>query len=222
MNNSSFICEFCDKLCKNKNSLAQHSIRCPKNPNKINNVNEGFNNKGRVAWNKGTVGLYQHSEETKLKMKAISASAKEKLKSRPDYQDYRRKMSELAKQRELGGFHFRRGVYYNGVKLDSSYEVRVAESLDANNIEWQRCKRFRYIDNSSVEHYYTPDFYLPHYDIYLDPKNDYLIENGQLGIGYSDRDKINWVCEQNNIKVLILNKDQLEWEIIKTLIDKLV
>ncbi len=28
-------CEFCDKLCKNKNSLAQHIIRCKSNPDKI-------------------------------------------------------------------------------------------------------------------------------------------------------------------------------------------
>jgi hypothetical protein len=28
----------------------------------------------------------------------------------------------------------RKGIYYNGVKLDSSYEVAVAESLDKNNI----------------------------------------------------------------------------------------
>ena len=30
------VCEFCWKECKNKNSLAQHSIRCPKNPEKLN------------------------------------------------------------------------------------------------------------------------------------------------------------------------------------------
>ena len=59
------------------------------------------------------------------------------------------------------------------------------------------------------------------YDVYLDPKNDYLIENGQLGTGYSDSQKIDWVCKQNNIKVLILNKNQLNWKAIKSLIDKL-
>ena len=28
-------CKYCGKLCKNKNSLAQHECRCDKNPNKI-------------------------------------------------------------------------------------------------------------------------------------------------------------------------------------------
>lgn len=29
-------CKYCGKLCKNKNSLAQHECRCSKNPSKIN------------------------------------------------------------------------------------------------------------------------------------------------------------------------------------------
>lgn len=32
---SEFVCKYCDKVCKNLNSLAQHEIRCKNNPNKI-------------------------------------------------------------------------------------------------------------------------------------------------------------------------------------------
>ena len=32
-------CKFCEKGCKNKNSLAQHQIRCKENPNKIEVIN---------------------------------------------------------------------------------------------------------------------------------------------------------------------------------------
>ena len=36
MNDSkTYICKYCGKICKNKNSLAQHEIRCKENPNKI-------------------------------------------------------------------------------------------------------------------------------------------------------------------------------------------
>ena len=45
-------------------------------------------------------------------------------------------MSDLAFERQFGGFHFRRGVIYNDIKLDSSYEVEVAKSLDENGILW--------------------------------------------------------------------------------------
>ena len=30
-----FICKYCGKICKNKNSLVQHEVRCKENPNRI-------------------------------------------------------------------------------------------------------------------------------------------------------------------------------------------
>lgn len=215
MSSNEFICKFCGKPCKNRNSLAQHQIRCSKNPDKISTCVDGFNNKGRDAWNKGKSGIYNLSEDTKQKIRQKAIMIKDELQSRPEYEEYRKRMSSLAKERAVGGFHFRRGVFYNGVKLDSSYEVVVAESLDANNIFWERPGRFPYHDNNGILHYYTPDFYLPEYNIYLDPKNDYLIEHGQLGFDYSDKQKIDWVCNQNGIRVLILDKDNLTWEKIR-------
>ena len=131
----------------------------------------------------------------------------------------KKKLSKIALKRELGGFNFRnKGIYYNGIKLDSSYEVEVAKSLDDNNIKWLREGRFPYIDRNGKERHYIPDFYLPDYDVYLDPKNDFLIENINPVLGYSDKEKIQLAQEQNNIRVVILNKDQLTWDVIKTLI----
>jgi len=51
---------------------------------------------------------------------------------------------------------------------------------------------------------------LVNFKIYLDPKNDYLIK--------MDAEKISRVAEQNNVKVLVLNEKQLQWDIIKGLI----
>jgi len=131
----------------------------------------------------------------------------------------RQKLRESAIKRQFGGFNFRnKGIYYKGQKLDSSYEVTVAKSLDENNIKWIRPKSIYYTDNTGKRRRYIPDFYLPDYNVYLDPKNDYLINSINKSLGYSDIDKINWVMQQNNVKVVILNKNQLQWEIIKTLI----
>lgn len=33
-----------------------------------------------------------------------------------------------------------------------------------------------YWDDDGKQRRYVPDFYLPKYDLYLDPKNDYLIK----------------------------------------------
>ena len=37
-------------------------------------------------------------------------------------------------------------------------------------------------------------------------------------LGYKDIDKISWVCSQNNIKVIILDKDNLTWDKIQKMI----
>jgi hypothetical protein len=48
------------------------------------------------------------------------------------------------------------------------------------------------------------------YDIYLDPKNFFLIEKDTI--------KIELVVKQKNVRILILNKNQLSWNVIKELI----
>lgn len=214
-------CKFCGKLCKNKNSLAQHEIRCKSNPSRITVITSGFNServyeKGRAPWNKGLT----KNVDMRLLQQAQSLSKSIKGKpGRKQTESTKVKLSTIAKAREFGGFSMRnKGFVYNGVKLDSSYEVAVAKSLDYNAIKWVRCKRFIYRTPDGVVHYYTPDFYLPDYDIYLDPKNDFLINNVNPKLGYKDSDKIAWVMQQNNIRILILNSSQLDWNIIKTLV----
>lgn len=52
-----------------------------------------------------------------------------------------------------------------------------------------------------------PIFYLEDYDVYLDPKNDFLIPGDTI--------KINMVSEQTGKKIIILDKNQLSWDSIK-------
>ena len=93
------------------------------------------------------------------------------------------------------------------VYLESSYEYKMAVELDKNNINWIRPSYLNWIDDNNIKHKYYADFYLIDYNIYLDPKNDYLIKK--------DTNKINLVKLQNNIKILILTKNELTWNIIK-------
>lgn len=208
-------CQYCGKECKNINSLRQHECRCPKNPNRINTLIKGFNQVGTCkTWNKGLT----KQTDNRVAESATKISMSQKGKpGRKHTDEEKQKLRESALKHQLGGFNMRRGIYYNGIKLDSSYEVMVAESLDNNNILWERPTRFEYhMDN--ILHYYTPDFYLPDYDIYLDPKNDFLIENVNPSLGYKDIDKVHQVEIENNIRILILNKDQLCWEQIKNML----
>ena len=211
LDHDDLFCKFCGEEYKNRNSLAQHEIRCKLNPNKIDTSNSWKNSStDRVVWNKGL------TKESDKRLEEAGKKISIALKGKPGHshtEEFKEKQRQNALKSGFGGFLHRKGIYYNGIKLDSSYEVLVAESLDSHNIKWERPGRFPYhIDNTL--HYYTPDFYLPDYDVYLDPKNDFLIENINPTLGYKDIDKIHQVEIENNIKIIILNKEQLNWESI--------
>ncbi|NJO59866.1 MAG: hypothetical protein HC836_16730 [Richelia sp. RM2_1_2] len=72
--------------------------------------------------------------------------------------------------------HYSKREFYNGVWLDSTYESILARELDANNIAWTRPSPLIYVDANEQQRRYYPDFYLIDYNVYLDPKNNYLAE----------------------------------------------
>lgn len=57
------------------------------------------------------------------------------------------------------------------VLLDSSWEEVLAKRLDHLNIIWERPSVPVMYQIDGVSRRYFPDFYLPEYDLYLDPKN---------------------------------------------------
>jgi hypothetical protein len=50
--------------------------------------------------------------------------------------------------------------------FDSGWEITLANSLNDNKISWARPERFVLSTGKT----YSPDFYLPDYDVYIDPK----------------------------------------------------
>ena len=222
-------CQFCGKVCKNRNSLCNHERLCRNNPNRqiySNGTSNGldkFNADRRAglvsSWNAGlTKDTDDRVKRNGIAISDYYANHPGAFTGKAHTEDYKKQQRQLALERGLGGFNMRRGILYKDIKLDSSYEVEVAKSLDEHLIRWERCKRFPYKTVDGKLHYYTPDFYLPDYSIYLDPKNDFLINNINPRTGIKDVDKIEMVCKQNNIRVLVLNKNQLSWPVINKLI----
>ena len=93
---------------------------------------------------------------------------------------------------------------------ESSFEVIVANSLNESNILWVRPSHVWYTDSKNKSRRYYPDFYIPKYDIYLDPKNSHLIK--------TDIDKIIRSAEQNNIKIIVLGERYLNYEMYKHMV----
>jgi hypothetical protein len=106
------------------------------------------------------------------------------------------KLRKRAIKNELGGKRNSIKFNYNGIILDSSYEVRFAKLLDYANIKWNRPKKILWVDDVGVQHRYYPDFFIEEFNCYIDTKNDYLAEK--------DKRKIELVSKQNNIVVKIV------------------
>lgn len=205
---------FCNRSCANVRVLTQDY------KDKISNTQKqtakgfcvsGFN-KNRITsvetkklLSKIAIDYYKNFENRKKLSVSLKNSEKRKLsQSRPEY---KLACSIRAKENGFGGKRNSKKFYYKGVCLDSSYELAVAKDLDKNGILWERPKRIKYFDRQNIYHYYLSDFYLPQYNIYLDPKNSYLLTK--------DVDKIRLVSEQNHIKILMLSCDELGWNKIK-------
>lgn len=85
---------------------------------------------------------------------------------------------------------------YKDIWMDSKWEVEVATLLDKKEIKWKRDRsiNFKWIDKEGKERRYYPDFYLPDFDVYLDPKNKFLIEK--------DCFKIEYVIKHHKVKII--------------------
>ena len=112
-----------------------------------------------------------------------------------------------------GKILYRQDSYGKTIRLESSYEIRFANVLDSLNIQWTRPAYINWIDDRNNTRKYYPDFYLPDYDLYFDPKNTHQIT--------IDRSKIQSVIKQNNIKLFIVPNDFINPEFVKSIVDQI-
>ncbi len=200
-------CKYCRSSRKNRNSLINHERRCAENPNR-QDPNIDYSKR------KTSNGSLKAAEEGRIFVPPWKGKTNPNL-SHSHTQATKSLLSEYALKRKLGGVTRSRWINYNGTRLGSSYEVLVAKELDKNQIRWGVPSRLAYTDSLGKKRSYTPDFYLPDFDIFLDPKNDYLINNINPFLGFKDSEKIRWVEEQNNVIILILSKQNLTWSSIQ-------
>jgi hypothetical protein len=130
-----FICKFCQTQCKSQKSLTGHECRCSANPERKPQWNQGKTGV-QVAWNKGLPGTWigkTHSMESK------------------------EKISKSMKGNRNANHRGDRQSYYNGIRMDSSWEVKTAEYFDQNNIDWKYDVQGFKLSNGR---YYYPDFFI--------------------------------------------------------------
>lgn len=113
----------------------------------------------------------KHTEETKEKLRQLA------LKS-----THRRLLKSTSQYEKLDG---------QTVLLDSSWEVALAERLDFLKIEWERPKDpIIWIDQQGRNRNYFADFFLPKFNLFLDPKNPCAVLN--------QKEKVEWLKNNRN------------------------
>jgi hypothetical protein len=121
--------------------------------------------------NAHTAGKYSGASEKGTKTKLKNGTLKHT-------EDAKRKISEAALKSKHRRLRKSCRVYITKtgekVLLDSRWEELLAIRLDSLNVEWCRPHDpVEWIDTFGQMHNYFPDFYLPAFDIYLDPKNPF-------------------------------------------------
>ena len=187
-----FICQYCNKECKSTNSLRNHQRLCHHNPDRqisslvaYNATNEPWN-KGKIgvqkAWNKGLPGTFLGKKH--------STKSKEKI-------------SEKLSINNKGG----RSKWYEvaGQKVQGTWERNVALKFEELGIEWNKLKTNKDILKYEMDdkvRCYTPDFFLPAYNVFLEVKGHWW---GR------DREKMDIVLKTYPDKnIVILEKEQYE------------
>lgn len=149
--------------------MANHSRWCHKNPKRSTYSNALGN--ARAA-KKNFKNQYSYGAE-------CSDETREKRRKASTGKTHSEETKQLLKEKALASPHrrLRRGIIeYNGVLLDSSWELELAKRLDELKIKWIRPDPIPWIDEKGVTHNYFPDFYIEEYDLFLDPKNPQAIK----------------------------------------------
>ena len=188
-------CKFCNKECKNNNSHRNHERCCPSNLSRV------YKN-GML----GKVGSNQFTYAASHNLPKPIAGAKGKpgtFLGKKHTDEAKRKISQKLSINNKGV----RAKWYNvaGQKCQGTWERNVALKLEELGIEWKKLKTnkdvLEYVMDNKVR-CYTPDFYLPAYNIFLEVKGHWW---GR------DREKMDIVLETYpGKKIVILEKEQYE------------
>jgi len=212
MHNQKLKCKHCGKEFS-KYGIKTHIWRVHGEGQKFD-PNKGFKNGTRTAWNKGLtkddkrVAAYAKTNSENYKngknvgwCQGLTKDTDERISKLSN------KISETVKTKiendewHLSFSHSR--IYeYKGIKFHGKWELNYAKYLDEKNTKWERpVEKFPYFFDEK-KRYYTPDFYLPDENLYIEIK------------GYpTDKDYAKWKNFPHKLKV-IFGKDLYKMGII--------
>jgi hypothetical protein len=210
-------CKYCERECKNFNSLRQHEIRCKENPDRIL-VKSNFIEYNKKIKNRElkVSNQFIKSKLLGLEIPLVSKETRKKIsesnKGKKLSEEAKKKLSESMARavKENPDSYSRNNVcgrtklietldsLGNLTKVNGGWEFLVSEYLNAKGIKWtNKIKEgFIYLWEGKERRYY-PDFYLIDYGIYLEVK------------GYErERDLLKW--ETIKDRLIIIKKKEID------------
>jgi hypothetical protein len=210
-------CIFCLRNINNKGSLFAHQKVCSNNPNRIKYKRspKAGRQKGCIAWNKGknNIELYGVKKAYELKEKSSAAIKKSFAENGSTWSKMTKKQQHAFREAHRIAINKRyedgwlpkagrckkivfKSLYAGTVTVDGSWELELANYLEKNKIKWLRNKeRFLYINEKGSKSYYTPDFYLIDYNIFIEVK------------GYeTEKDRCKWKHFTKKLNVFKINE----------------
>lgn len=185
-------CQYCEKECKNKNSLVQHEIRCKSNINKIDVKSNFINYNDKVKLGeieREYTNQFTKAEKLGLEKPKVSSETKDKLsKKAKDHvwtKERREQHSKIMIETAIKNpssyscnnvcgrtkLHDTIDSLGEKTKVNGGWERTLSEYLNENNIKWTNKidEELYYEWNGKIRRYY-PDFYLIDYDFYIEVK----------------------------------------------------
>jgi hypothetical protein len=176
-------CKYCNKLCKNLNSLKQHEVRCKSNPNRIV-IKPSYGMLGKKGGNQFTTGRQSKMKPETIEKIRISNTGKRWDDEKKRAHSESMKLAVInhpeaySKNNVCGRV---KRTDYNGVMLKGSWEVNVAKWLDKHGLMWETEVNPQTYHWNNSTHLYFPDFYISKLDTYIEVK------------GYkTERDEAKW------------------------------
>lgn len=165
-------CEFCSKEFKPL-GVASHTRSCVLNPNKVSSNIERYT-RVHGSWRKGLTKsnderIRKNSEN--LSKTLIRQVASSDFKIRRPGNLAREATSQRQSLQNSGG----RSKWFDvgGIKVQGTWEYSIALKLNELFIKWLRPNSVYFIFKYELDgkmRSYTPDFYLPEFDVYLEIK----------------------------------------------------
>ncbi len=96
---------------------------------------------------------------------------------------------------------------HKGIVLDSGWELALAKRLDNIGVYWVRGTQIPWIDSTGTQRTYFPDFYLPEYDVYLEPKAPWTLKRKRTG---REQEKVEYIKRHHPNVTFLWNKKHCE------------